>query len=59
MKKLLGIVVLGLMLSGNAYADRLGIGEKRLDINFSINTSKQRNGLVVKLVDTKELKAEG
>ena len=29
MKKLLGIVVLGLMLSGNAYADRLGIGEKR------------------------------
>ncbi len=35
MKKLLGIVVLGLMLSGNAYADRLGIGEKRLDINFN------------------------
>ena len=38
MKKLLGIVVLGLMLSGNAYADRLGIGEKRLDINFNCKT---------------------
>ena len=30
-----------------------------LIINVSINTSKQRNALVVKLVDTKDLKAEG
>ena len=46
MKKLLGIIILGLLFSGNAYAD-------------SVYNGTFIDALVVKLVDTKDLKAEG
>ena len=36
MKKLLGIIVLGLMLGGNAYADLNGYGEIKLN-QFNVN----------------------
>ena len=35
MKKLLGILVLGLLWGNISFADRLGISEKKLDINFN------------------------
>ena len=36
MKKILGIVVLGLLLSGNAYADLNGYGEVKLN-QYNVN----------------------
>jgi len=54
-KKLLAIIVLGLLLSGNAYADRLGIGEKKLDINFNCNVAEDimlKSGFPIEAVES-------
>ena len=40
MKKLLGIVVLGLLLSGNAYAEWLVIVKNKIDKNVFIKRTK-------------------
>ena len=40
MKKLLGIVVLGLLLSGNAYAEWLVIVKNKVDENIFIKRTK-------------------
>ena len=55
MKKILGIIVLGLLLSGNVYADRLGISEKKLDINFNCNLAEDlmlKSGFPIKAVES-------
>ena len=41
MKKLLGIVVLGLLLSGNAYSE-----DKKIDMTLDISTSNAENYLI-------------
>jgi len=59
MKKLLGIIVLGLLLGGNAYADPLGIGEKKLDINFDCKINKDsmlKEGYPIEFIENWDLK---
>ena len=55
MKKLLSIIVLGLLWCNNVYADRLGISEKKLDINFNCNLAEDlmlKSGFPIKAVES-------
>ena len=54
MKKLLGIVVLGLLLSGNAYADnRAPIKHKRIECSSNLLTGRANNSFLIISKDDK------
>ena len=55
MKKLLVILVMGLLWCKVGVADRLGIGEKKLDINFNCNVAEDimlKSGFPTKAVES-------
>ena len=54
MKKLLGIIVLGLLLSGNAYSDdKIPIKHKRIECSFDLLPGRENNSFLIISKDDK------
>ena len=55
MKKFVVILLFSLLWCNNVYADRLGISEKKLDINFNCNLAEDlmlKSGFPIKAVES-------